>query len=329
MVRGLILIARDQSRKPHIHLESQQLMYYDRHSQARTTAAIREQIRQAEGTADDLARRFGVSAQTIRKWRHRDSVHDRSHRPHRLQTSLNGSQENLVMCLRQALRLPLDDLLCLTRQFLQPRMSRSALDRALRRRGLNRLGTLKPQISPSDAHQGCILISVLPALSVGVSNSEGGLLISAELSTRWMYTGSFNKLRADRLMAYLGELEDAAPFPLREVVWIDGSRHQARGLARRPSERWRSSAQAMSRIHSALRNAHDPDGQTQPGRAPDPSDLLSEIVNTREICNYDDRLESICALVAYMHEQAALPCLNNLSPLTLVAQRQLQQGESP
>ena len=46
----------------------------------------------------------------MRKWRH-TSVHDASHTAHRLQTTLNAGQEELVIYLRTQLLLPLDDLL--------------------------------------------------------------------------------------------------------------------------------------------------------------------------------------------------------------------------
>ena len=40
---------------------------------------------------------------------------------------------------RTHLRLSLDDLLAVAREFIEPPMSRSGLDRLLRRRGVNRL----------------------------------------------------------------------------------------------------------------------------------------------------------------------------------------------
>ena len=64
----------------------------------------------------------------MRKWRHRTSVHDLSHTAHRLQTTLNAGQEELVIYLRTQLLLPLDDLLAVVREFIEPAMSRSALD---------------------------------------------------------------------------------------------------------------------------------------------------------------------------------------------------------
>ncbi len=41
--------------------------------------------------------------------------------------------------MRTHLRLSLDDLLAVVREFIEPAMSRSALDRLLRRRGVNLL----------------------------------------------------------------------------------------------------------------------------------------------------------------------------------------------
>ncbi len=119
-------------------------MYFDVHGPARTSPAIREQIRQSSASNAELARRYGVSVQTIRKWRLRDSPVDGSHRPKRLQTTLDGAQEDLLIGLRIALRLSLDDLLALGRQHVCPLLTRSALDRTLRRRGVNSLADLKP-----------------------------------------------------------------------------------------------------------------------------------------------------------------------------------------
>ena len=66
-------------------------------------------------------------------------MHDSSHTLHRLQTTLNGAQEELVIYLRTQLQLSLDDLLSLVHEFIEPAMSRSARDRLLRRRGHSRL----------------------------------------------------------------------------------------------------------------------------------------------------------------------------------------------
>ena len=44
-----------------------------------------------------LAERYGISEQTVWKWRKRDGVHDLSHTPHRLQTTLTPAQEAVAV----------------------------------------------------------------------------------------------------------------------------------------------------------------------------------------------------------------------------------------
>ena len=109
------------------------------HKNATTTPATRLALQQASGTDRELAQQYGIGIRTVRKWRGRTTVHDASHTAHRLQTTLNAGQEELVIYLRSQLRLPLDDLLAVVREFIEPAMSRSALDRLLRRRGYSRL----------------------------------------------------------------------------------------------------------------------------------------------------------------------------------------------
>ncbi|WP_231363697.1 hypothetical protein [Verrucomicrobium sp. 3C] len=55
-----------------------------------------------------------------------------SHTPHHLPTTLNAGQEDLAIELRTQLRLPLDDLVDVIREFIKPSPTRSALGRLLR-----------------------------------------------------------------------------------------------------------------------------------------------------------------------------------------------------
>ena len=62
-------------------------------AQATTTPKIRAAIQASDKPAWILAERHGTTEQTVWKWRKRDSAHDRSHTPHRLQTTLTPAQE--------------------------------------------------------------------------------------------------------------------------------------------------------------------------------------------------------------------------------------------
>ncbi len=121
-------------------------MLISRHKQATTTPKIRAAIQAGGDPAWRVAERYGISMQTAWKWRNRDSVDDRSHTPHRLQTTLTPApaQEAVAVSLRKTLLLPLDDLLSVLRKFLNPHVSRSGLDRCLRRHGVGSLRALKP-----------------------------------------------------------------------------------------------------------------------------------------------------------------------------------------
>lgn len=129
------------------------------HKNARTTPAVRPEIAASSETASVLAPRYGITEQTVYKWKKREVFGDRSHTAHHLQTVLTPAQEMIVVHLRRTLLLPLDDLLVVTREFICPHVSRSGLDRCLRRHGVGNLNALKPRapmatlISPTYATQ--------------------------------------------------------------------------------------------------------------------------------------------------------------------------------
>ncbi len=93
------------------------------HKNARTTPAVRAEIAASDEPASVLARRFGITEQTVYKWKKRSVFADRSHTAHHLQTVLTPAQETVVVHLRRTLLLPLDDLLAVTREFICPHVT--------------------------------------------------------------------------------------------------------------------------------------------------------------------------------------------------------------
>src|SRR4051812_20117039 len=116
------------------------------HSQARTTHLIREEIRNSTLPQAELARIYNVTRQTIRKWQDRDTLEDKSHAPEKMYTTLSPEQELIVVELRKTLLLPTDDLLAVTREFINPAVSRAGLGRCLRRHGVSDLRDLVEQV---------------------------------------------------------------------------------------------------------------------------------------------------------------------------------------
>ena len=110
------------------------------HPNARTTPAVRAEIACSHESSGVLAKRYGVSTETIRKWRKRGPAdcQDRSARPHTLPWKASEEERAIVCALRRATGFPLDDLTFIVTHFL-PHLNRDAVYRILKSEGLNRL----------------------------------------------------------------------------------------------------------------------------------------------------------------------------------------------
>src|ERR687898_2083091 len=110
------------------------------HPNARTTPAVRAEIARSSEPTGVLAKRLGVSTETIRKGRKRgpDDCQDRSARPHTLPWTASEEERAIVCALRRATGFPLDDLTFVVTPFL-PHLNRDAVSRILKAEGLHRL----------------------------------------------------------------------------------------------------------------------------------------------------------------------------------------------
>ena len=107
------------------------------HANATTTPKTRAYIQASTASVADLAIELGVNESTVRRWKGRTSVADRSHVPHQLKTSLSATEEQLVVALRQELELSLDDIVEVMRRCCNDALSRSAIHRCLQRHGIS------------------------------------------------------------------------------------------------------------------------------------------------------------------------------------------------
>src|SRR5215211_3406037 len=109
------------------------------HPNARTTPAVRAEIARSGEASGVLAKRHGVSAETVRKWRERGpgDCLDRSARPHHLPWKATEEERAVVCALRRATDFALDDLTFVAAHFL-PHLNRDSVWRILRAEGLSR-----------------------------------------------------------------------------------------------------------------------------------------------------------------------------------------------
>ena len=142
-----------------------------------------------------MAERFKVSEATARRWREREEVQDRFHRPYKLSTTLTAGQEAVVAELRRTQLLPLDDLVVITPEFINPLVSRSGLDRCLRRHGVARLRDLQVQAEgdqPSvktfkDYVPGFIHMDIKYLPQMPDESARRYLFVAIDRVTRWVF----------------------------------------------------------------------------------------------------------------------------------------------
>jgi transposase InsO family protein len=211
------------------------------HKQATTTPKVRAAIQASAEPASALAERFGTTEQTVYKWKHRDSVHDRSHTPHRLQTTLTPAQEAVAVALRKTLLVSLDDLLAVVREFLNPEVSRSGLDRCLRRHGVGNLRDLQAK-DPQPKHKafkayepGYLHVDVKYLPQMADETSRRYLFVAIDRATRWVFIRVFKSKTAANARRFLRDLERACPMRIRTILTDNGKEFTDRlfGLRKR------------------------------------------------------------------------------------------------
>jgi transposase InsO family protein len=107
------------------------------HANATTTPRVRAYIQASTAPVAELARELGVNEDTIRRWRGRAEVHDRSSRPKTIATSLSPMEEALLIALRKELGLSLDDIVTVMKRCLREEIARSSVHRCLQRHSLS------------------------------------------------------------------------------------------------------------------------------------------------------------------------------------------------
>lgn len=217
------------------------------HKRARTTPAIRREIQGSKLSERALAKKYGITRTTVRKWKYRDTVEDRPIMPKTLHTTLSPLEEKIVVELRTTLLLSLDDLLVITREFINPKAFRSGLARCLKRHGVSNLRDLVPQEEGArdnrsktfkDYEPGFVHVDVkyLPKMADEVHHKY--LFVAIDRASRWVYL----EVRADKsaysASAFLENLVKHAPFKITKVLTDNGKEFTDRFCAageRKPS----------------------------------------------------------------------------------------------
>ena len=214
------------------------------HPLARTTPRTRAEINASPDSITVLSDRYNISLATARKWKQRDDVQDRSHRPHTLCTTLTPGQEAVVVELRRTLLLPLDDLLAITHEFINPAASRSGLDRCLRRHGVSNLKTLQPEIEGEEAPKktfkdyepGFLHIDIKYLPQMPDETQRRYLFVAIDRATRWVYFRIYRDQTDTSSTDFLRRVKQAAPMKIVKLLTDNGSQFTDRFTSKKKNE---------------------------------------------------------------------------------------------
>lgn len=223
-------------------------MIVRQHKNATTTPRIRAELQAAPASISNnaLAKRYGLNAGTVKRWRGRTTVEDASHRPRRLQSTLAPELEEIVVEIRRTLLLSIDDLLVVVREFICPSMSRSALDRMLSRYGVSSLRDLVPREEPSAPKQfkkydpGFVHVDVKYLPQMADEATRKYLYVAIDRATRWVYHEVLPDKSSKTAAGFLERMIQACPIKIVKVLTDNGSEFTDRfvhGRERTPTGR--------------------------------------------------------------------------------------------
>jgi transposase-like protein len=209
-------------------------MSYQIHPQARTTPKVRAEIKASSLSPAQLAKKYNITIPTSQKWKLRESVEDRSHRPHKLNTTLTPAQELIVVALRQLLLLPLDDLLVITQEFINPNVSRSGLGRCLVRHKVNDLKALTAAQNPEtegkkttktfqDYEPGFLHIDIKYLPKMPDEQQHRYLFVAIDRATRWVYLHIYANQTEISSVDFLRRVKEACPVKIEKILTDNGT----------------------------------------------------------------------------------------------------------
>lgn len=203
------------------------------HPQARTTPVVRAEMARFTEPASLVAKRYGISDETVRKWRRRgeQAVPDRSSRPKRLAWCMTEEERVIICAVRRSTGFALDDLTFVPRHFL-PHLNRDSIYRVLKAEGLNRRPP-KPTMQPrkgqgrfKDYDLGFVHIDVkhLPKLRTADGEIRMRFLyVAIDRCSRFVHLHVYDAENATNAVTFLNAARKAFPFRITHVLTDRGS----------------------------------------------------------------------------------------------------------
>ena len=190
------------------------------HSNARTNVNIRMQIQNKNVSNQELAERYTISPQTVSKWKARDFTLDKSSRPHHIKYALTEIEKSLIVAVRKASWLPLDEIYEMIYE-KNTTISRSSVYRCLVTEHLNKVpqeqkekAQLFKEYEPGYLH---IDVTYLPKFE-----SKNYLYVAIDRATRALYYEVYESKTAQNTEDFMCKCLAFFPFGITHVLTDNG-----------------------------------------------------------------------------------------------------------
>ena len=194
------------------------------HANARTTEAIRREIRNSEESIAKAAVRFNVNPKTIIKWRKREDTKDLPMGPKKIKsTVLSEAEEEAIVAFRKMTELPLDDVLYSLQETI-PHLSRSSLHRCLKRHGCSVLPKKQASTSADKKKFKQYPIGYFHIDIAEVRTAEGKLYlyVAIDRTSKFAYA-ELHKSQTKMIAAeFLRNLIKSVPYKIHKVLTDNG-----------------------------------------------------------------------------------------------------------
>lgn len=191
------------------------------HKRAKTTHAVRAEIQQSKESMSVLSDRYGISRNTVLKWKHRRTVDDKPMGSHKLRTVLSAKEEDMICAFRAKTLLPLDDCFISLKDFI-PKLTRSNLHRCLKRHGLSRLPKeikTKSKQKFTDYEIGFFHIDIC---EVRTGDGRSYLFVAVDRTSKYAYAEIYNSQTISNSAAFLRNLIKIVPYKIHRILTDNG-----------------------------------------------------------------------------------------------------------
>ena len=239
-------------------------------------------------------------------------------------STLSAAQEAVVVALRETLALPLDDLLAVTREFIYPKVSRSGLDRCLRRHGVSNLKALRPEedgtkppVKTFKAYApGFVHVNVKYLPQMPDQDQRRYLFVAVDRATRWVYVEILKDKSATAASDFLKRLINKAPFKITKALTDNGKAFTDRFCA--TGERQPTGAHAFDLVCAANHIEHrliKPRTPQTNGMIERLNGRIADVLATTRVNSFEHLAETIKRYAQVYNQHIPKKALGHIPPL--------------